>query len=325
MQKEDQPKSKFKITTLGAIAKKDKHAMVDGPFGSNLPASAYVSDGIPIIRGSNLSLGKERFNSDEYAFVSEETAQRLSRSFCYPNDIIFTKKGTLGQTGIVPEHSKYQKFLISSNQMKISVDSEVADPEFVYYYVSSPSSQKRIIQESSAAGVPKINLEYLRNFPIHLPPLPTQQRIVEILSNYDRLIDNNTRRIALLEESIHRLYQEWFVYLRFPGCDRVAIVDGVPEGWSHQPIEKACELVMGQSPPSTTYNTTGQGLPFHQGVTKFGSRFISHETYCTQPNRIAEPGDILCSVRAPVGRLNMTLDKIIIGRGLAAIRNRQGY
>jgi len=57
----------------------------------------------------------------------------------------------------------------------------------------------------------------------------------------------------------------------------------------------------------------------------FGSRFISHEIYCTQPNRIAEPGDILCSVRAPVGRLNMTLDKIIIGRGLAAIRNRQGY
>ena len=82
---------------------------------------------------------------------------------------------------------------------------------------------------------------------------------------------------------------------------------------------------MGQSPPSTTYNTTGQGLPFHQGVTKFGSRFISHETYCTQPNRIAEPGDILCSVRAPVGRLNITLDKIIIGRGLAAIRNRRGY
>ena len=261
MQKEDQPKSKFKITTLGAIAKKDKHAMVDGPFGSNLPASAYVSDGIPIIRGSNLSLGKERFNSDEYAFVSEETAQRLSRSFCYPNDIIFTKKGTLGQTGIVPEHSKYQKFLISSNQMKISVDSEVADPEFVYYYVSSPSSQKRIIQESSAAGVPKINLEYLRNFPIHLPPLPTQQRIVEILSNYDRLIDNNTRRIALLEESIHRLYQEWFVYLRFPGCDRVKVVDGVPEGWSRQTLNDICSNIrQGIHPSQTEPNTPYVGL-----------------------------------------------------------------
>ena len=73
------------------------------------------------------------------------------------------------------------------------------------------------------------------------------------------------------------------------------------------------------------YNKDGNGLPFHQGVTNFGVRFPSHQTYCTVQNRMAEPGDILFSVRAPVGRINITTDKIVIGRGLAAIRSKTGH
>ena len=80
---------------------------------------------------------------------------------------------------------------------------------------------------------------------------------------------------------------------------------------------------MGQSPKSIYYNEDGNGLPFHQGVTDFGVRFPSHQTYCTVQNRLAEPGDILFSVRAPVGRINITTDKIVIGRGLAAIRSNR--
>jgi type I restriction enzyme S subunit len=79
---------------------------------------------------------------------------------------------------------------------------------------------------------------------------------------------------------------------------------------------------MGQSPKSIYYNDDGNGLPFHQGVTNFGIRFPTHKTYCTVQNRLAEPGDILFSVRAPVGRINLTTDKIVIGRGLSAIRSK---
>ena len=85
----------------------------------------------------------------------------------------------------------------------------------------------------------------LKQIKIQYPDITTQQRIAEILSNYDRLIDNNTRRIALLEESIHRLYKEWFVYLRFPGCDRVKVVDGVPEEWQKKSIENLIGFHMG--------------------------------------------------------------------------------
>ena len=79
---------------------------------------------------------------------------------------------------------------------------------------------------------------------------------------------------------------------------------------------------MGQSPKSIYYNEDGNGLPFHQGVTNFGARFPTHRTYCTVQNRLAEPGDILFSVRAPVGRINITTDKIVIGRGVSAMRSK---
>ena len=81
---------------------------------------------------------------------------------------------------------------------------------------------------------------------------------------------------------------------------------------------------MGQSPKSEFYNTNGEGLPFHQGVTKFGYRFVEHKTHSTKLTRLSEANDILFSVRAPVGRLNITLDRIILGRGLASIRSKLG-
>ena len=83
------------------------------------------------------------------------------------------------------------------------------------------------------------------------------------------------------------------------------------------------EIVMGQSPKSKFYNDVGEGLPFHQGVTDYGHRFVSHRVFTTAAKRVAEAGDILVSVRAPVGRINVTRDRIVIGRGLAAVRSRQ--
>jgi len=82
---------------------------------------------------------------------------------------------------------------------------------------------------------------------------------------------------------------------------------------------------MGQSPKSEYYNDNGVGLPFHQGVTGFGDRYPTNQTYCTQKKRMAQAGDILFSVRAPVGRINISTEKIIIGRGLSAIRSKDNH
>lgn len=237
-------------STLGAIAS-SQYGLVDGPFGSALPASEYVSHGIPVIRGNNLSLGTDRFIDGGFVWVSGSTAARLARSLCGPGDIIFTKKGTLGQTGYIPQSARFERYLLSSNQMKLTVDPRMADALYVYYYVSAPSSRERIIRDSSVTGVPKTNVTYLRGFPILLPPLPAQHKIAAILSAYNDLIDNNNHRIRILEEMAQRIYREWLVEFHYPGRENLRLAGSelgpIPDGWSVQRLGEVIELVYGKA------------------------------------------------------------------------------
>ena len=171
-------------------------------------------------------------------------------------------------------------------------------------------------------SVPHISGSQIKAFEFRLPEEKEQAAIASTLSAYDDLIENNRRRIALLEEAARLLYREWFVHFRFPGHEHVKVIDGLPVGWEQRTLVELAEVVMGQSPKSEFYNEFGQGLPFHQGVTDYGFRFVKHRIYSTAVTKIAEAGDILVSVRAPVGRINITRDKIVLGRGLAAIRSR---
>jgi len=120
-------------------------------------------------------------------------------------------------------------------------------------------------------------------------------------SAYDDLIENNLRRIKILEEMAQSLYREWFVKFRFPGHQKVKMVNSplgkIPEGRKIIRLVDVCSILMRQSPKSEFYNTTEEGPPFHQGVTDFGERFPTTRVYCTFAGRIAETGDILFSVR----------------------------
>ncbi|MFS0514831.1 restriction endonuclease subunit S [Nostoc sp. UIC 10607] len=242
-------------------------------------------------------------------------------------DILFVRsngnKDLIGRSMLIdspPESITFSGFCIRARFKNNDVI-----PQFYAYVFRTDIIRQTLSAYGSGTNISNLNQKILSSLEVPIPPKQTQQRIVEFISAYDDFIHNNNCRIALLESSIQLIYKEWFVKLRFPGYEQIKIVDGIPEKWSYQPLEEVCHITMGQSPSSNFYNTLGQGLPFHQGVKDFGSRFVEHETFCTQPNRIAEQDDILCSVRAPVGRLNITLDKIIIGRGLSSIRNRRGY
>ncbi|HEB87240.1 MAG TPA: restriction endonuclease subunit S [Gammaproteobacteria bacterium] len=202
-------------------------------------------------------------------------------------------------------------------------DKAMADARFIKYLFDT-MLKKQFKQFTQGAAQDNLSQGKLLSLKFPIPSSTEQKQIADVLSAYDDLIENNRRRIQLMEQSARLLYKEWFVHLRFPGHEHVNIKDGVPEGWEKKQLSEIAEITMGQSPKSTYYNEDGNGLPFHQGVTNFGARFPSHETYCTVQNRIAEPGDILFSVRAPVGRINITPDKIVIGRGLAAIRSSCG-
>ncbi len=200
-------------------------------------------------------------------------------------------------------------------------DEKKADARFVKYLFDA-TIQRRVQQFTQGAAQDNLSQEKLLSIEFSVPNVDEQKRIADILSTYDDLIENNRRRMALLEEAARQLYREWFVRLRFPGHEHTHIINGRPEGWELKRLGEIAYIAMGQSPESTYYNQHGEGLPFHQGVTDFGERFVSPRIYCTALKRIGEAGDILCSVRAPVGRLNVTLDRVVIGRGLAALRSK---
>ncbi len=107
---------------------------------------------------------------------------------------------------------------------------------------------ERIISQNSSSGVPHINLTVLRNFKVPVPPLREQERVADVLSAYDDLIENNRRRIALLEEAARLLYREWFVHFRFPGHEHIKIVDGIPKGWDRRTFAEVCDTIGGGTP-----------------------------------------------------------------------------
>ncbi len=200
----------WRLCTLEDLAVAE-YGLVDGPFGSNLPAACYQDTGIPVVRGSNLSVGSGKFKQHEFVFVSQRKFQELSRSGCVADDIVFTKKGTLGQTGMIPADGPYLEYLLSSNQMRLRVNKAKAIPSFVYYCVSSPESVRKIIRDSESTGVPKINLEYLRSFPIKLPSLEAQKNITHILGTLDDKIELNRQTNQTLESLAQALFKSWFV------------------------------------------------------------------------------------------------------------------
>ncbi|KAF5432466.1 type I restriction enzyme, S subunit [Candidatus Methanophagaceae archaeon] len=175
-----------------------------------------------------------------------------------------------------------------------------SDSSFIYYL--SVSDINRKTAEKSMFGVSgrqRADLKVVQDLEIEVPPLNIQRKIAAILSAYDDLIENNTRRIQILEEMAQIIYKEWFVKFRFPGHEKAKMVYSelgkILDGWEVKRFGGVCNIVMGQSPKSEFYNDTGDGLPFHQGVTNFGDRVPIDRMYCTVQNRIAEAGDILFS------------------------------
>ncbi|MFV9691676.1 MAG: restriction endonuclease subunit S, partial [Desulfobacteria bacterium] len=255
--------------------------------------------------------------------VSEETYEKWTRrAVPQANDLILAREAPAGNIAIVKNG---QQVCLGQRTVHLRPDAQKVDPDFLCYYLLAPQQQGALLAGETGATSKHVNMKDIRRLPLRgLPDLDVQHVIASILSAYDDLIENNRRRIQLLEQAARLLYREWFVYLRFPGHEHVSITDGVPDGWEKKPLSEIADITMGQSPKSVYYNEDGNGLPFHQGVTNFGVRFPSHQTYCTVQNRLAELGDILFSVRAPVGRINITIDKIVIGRGLSAIRSKLG-
>ena len=291
-----------------------------GPFGSQLHNSDYADEGTPIIVPKDMIDGQIQHTGLNK--VPEEHVIRLQRHQVYEGDLMVARKGDVRKCVYITE--KENGWLTGSDCLKVVLNERLCYPRYIYYQLRSPYIGSWLQQISIGATMPSINTGLLSSLEVYLPPIEIQRRIADIFSVYDNLIENNRKQIKLLEEAAQRLYKEWFVDLRFPGYEDTPIVDGVPKGWSKQTLSDIADVTMGQSPKSEFYNDKKEGLPFHQGVGSYGRRFVVDETYSTSFTKIADANSILFSVRAPVGRLNFTKNKIVIGRGLSAMNHKQG-
>ena len=187
----------------------------------------------------------------------------------------------------------------------------ISDPQFVYYLAISPDFRQIAIQSMvGSSGRQRVQQDVLNNVEIAVPALEEQERIGSFLKRLDDKITLNNKINDNLERQAKTLYKEWF------DASQSFMTDGK--------LSDIAIITMGQSPNGKSYNEQGEGEVFYQGRAEFGSRFPTRRLYTTEPKRMAETGDVLLSVRAPVGDMNIAYEKCCIGRGLAAVHSKTG-
>lgn len=323
--------------------KKCKLGDVAEVVGGGTPStkeSLYWNGDVPWLTPKDLSGYNERYISHGERNISEEGLDNSSAILLPASSVLLTSRAPIGYVAIA-------KNPIATNQgFKSLVLKKGQDPLFYYYLLKA--NVEYIQNMGSGSTFKEVSGGVVKELTFLIPEYDEQKRIAEILGSLDDKIELLQKQNKTLEDMAKALFKSWFVdfdvvrakqkglpkadimreyhltddlYDLFPSSFADSPLGPIPSGWEVKPLSKIAILIMGQSPAGTTYNETGEGIPFYQGRTDFGFRFPKKRIYCSAPTRIAEKGDILISVRAPVGDLNMANETCCIGRGVASIRS----
>ena len=268
--------------------------------------SEQMGRGVPLINVKDIT-GSHRINSANLDRVEIET-----------NDKMFAKEGGIFfvRSSVKLDGIALSAKLVSSDSKTIhcgfvirfrpTVDELCTD--YLLYLLRSHEYRERLKGLSGGAAIVNISQSVLKRLSISLPSLPQQERIASILSTYDDLIENNRRRIQLLEQAARLLYREWFVHLRFPGHEHATITDGVPEGWTPTTIADIGCVVTGKTPSKKMESYYGDDIPFIKTPDMHGNTLVSKtdeslsvEGANTQANKTLPPRSILVSCIGTVG------------------------
>ncbi len=294
--------------------------------GFAFKSSDFVDDGVPVVKITEIQSPYVNFDKCAHVDISKYPKNKLDKFYLHKGEYVVAMTGaTIGKVGkIVTDTSAVLNQRVAVIRPKPDVIRE-----FVEMQISSNTFQryiKRIASGSSAQA--NISGDDIGDFEISIPEPFTQKKIADIVSTYDAKIENNNIIVKNLEMIAQIVFDEWFIKFRFPGFEKVKFIKSetgeIPNDWAIGKISDEANIVMGQSPESHYYNENKEGLPFHQGVTYFGELYPENVIYSTFGEKKAELGDILVSVRAPVGRINIASAKTIIGRGLSAVRSKTG-
>ena len=205
--------------------------------------SERTNSGVPFYCSKEII---QKVNGDEVTdcdYISEDLYESVKKQFGVPEagELLITTRGTYGIPYIYRDTDRF--YFADGNLTWLKDFDETLLPKYLYYWVKSFEGQSKIDAIAKGTAQKAVPIALIKTLDFMLPPIDHQRKIVEILSAYDDLIENNRRQIKLLEEAARRLYREWFVDFRFPGHEQVQIVDGVPEGWKKSEIGNICKII----------------------------------------------------------------------------------
>jgi type I restriction enzyme S subunit len=277
-----------------------------------------------MIRTTNVKGGF--IDLDDVKYVTEDVyAKWTRRSKPEYGDVILTREAPVGEVGRFT--SRGNGVFLGQRLFHYRPDPNQLDWNYLAYVLQSRSVQGRLQGMGSGATVNHIRVGDAENVRIPVPPMPVQRQIGGILATYDDLIENNRRRIHLLEESARLLYREWFVHLRFPGHEHVKLVDGVPEGWERRWVSEVCDILSGGTPKTSMEENWGGDIPF------FTPKDATDTVYAQGTEKtLTEAGLSACSsqlypkdtlfitARGTVGRINLAQTPMAVNQSCYALR-----
>ena len=237
-------------------------AIIDGDRGKNYPKQDEFSDTVHCLFLNTGNVTKSGFEFSHCQFITEQKDGLLRKGKLSREDVIMTTRGTIGNAAYFNGNVPYDNIRINSGMVIFRTDDEKLLPSFLYQYIRSEQFNRQVNALRSGAAQPQLPIRDIKVIELPLPPIDQQESISSLLEKYDDLIENNKRRIELLEESARQLYKEWFVRFRFPGHEHVPIVDGVPEGWSNGCVSDLGDVITGKTPSTKVKENFGGDIPF---------------------------------------------------------------
>ena len=275
-----------------------------------------------------------RIEDGNHEFIAEADYDSwMRRGLPQQRDILITTEAPLGEVAML---RSAEKVALAQRVILLRANGQLADQDYLFQALKSPLVQARLYARGTGTTVLGIKQSELRQVEIPMPPLPTQRRIASILSAYDDLIENNTRRIGILEEMARRIYEEWFVRFRFPGHEGLRMVESelglVPEGWSRVPLGMLVGHHIGggwgQEAPTEEFSVPayvirGTDIPDVR-FSSLGRSPLRYHTASNFRSRRLQPRDIVFEVSGgskdqPVGRAVMVGDALLSRAGAPVI------
>ena len=283
----------------------------------------HEEPGIPSIRTPNI--GKGRLILENVNRVSQRTYQEWTRrAEPQPGDLIMAREAPVGNVAIVPRNLKMclgqRTVLIKPNRQKVS-------PEFLNYLLNSSGVNSYLLALSNGSTVEHLNVTDIRQLSLpRLPSLPTQQKIAGVLSAYDDLIENNKRRIAILEKMAEEIYREWFVRMRFPGYEKTKFRKGLPERWAYSPSSSVLRIMGGGTPKTDVIGYWNGEIPFFTPKDA-GSGFyvLDTEKHITEDglnkcnSALYKKNTIFMTARGTVGKIALCLCDMAMNQSCYAL------